>query len=405
MASSDGLFTAIFELAPVGVILVDAQTLRIVRANERFAAMLNRQRDDLGTLNCEDVVDPDHLRENATELAQLRSCAIPTIETHWRYIRPDGSSVFSRTVIAPIQVAPGAVTLLAVMVEDLTQIRRLEERLLLSTQVSGAVIEGTTRYQEMMEDLVSLRTSELVRAREEAESSNRAKSVFLSTVSHELRTPLNAIIGFSELLLDESCPIDAAQQRRQLTIIRESGEQLLELIKEILDVASIESGRLTVKIDRVNLRQVVVEQVGASQAEAGARHLELRLDSCESSIEVLADARRLSQVVRNLLSNAIKFTDHGYVAVHISVQGQFARVEVEDTGIGITELRRKELFVPFRRIEAGPGSLRPGTGLGLAISRWLVDAMGGTIGLESELGVGSRFWFLVPLAEGQLHPA
>jgi signal transduction histidine kinase len=87
------------------------------------------------------------------------------------------------------------------------------------------------------------------------------------------------------------------------------------------------------------------------------------------------------------------------------VQGQFARVEVEDTGIGITELRRKELFVPFRRIEATLGTLRPGTGLGLAISRWLVDAMGGTIGLESELGVGSRFWFLVPLAEGQLHPA
>jgi two-component system sensor histidine kinase TorS len=405
MAAIDGPFTAIFEHAPIGLMLVVAESLRIVRANGPFAAMVNRAPDALGAMNCVDVVDPDHVRDSAAELARLRSGAVASVETHWRYVRPDGSSLFSRTVIAPVTVEPGAEPLLVVMVEDLSQVRRLEERLLLSTEVSGAVIEGTTRYHETMEDLVRLRTSDLVRARDEAESSNRAKSAFLSTVSHELRTPLNAIIGFSELLLDESCPVDEAQRHKQLTIIRESGEQLLELIKEILDVASIESGRLAVKIGRVNLRHVIDEQVRSSQAEAGARHLELRLDSCDSSIDVLADARRLSQVVRNLLSNAIKFTDHGHVAVSVTIHGQFARVEVEDSGIGISEVLRRELFVPFRRIEATLGSLRPGTGLGLAISRWLIEAMGGTIGVESELGVGSRFWFLVPLAEGQLQPA
>jgi signal transduction histidine kinase len=249
-----------------------------------------------------------------------------------------------------------------------------------------------------MEELVSERTRDLVCARDEAESASRAKSAFLATVSHELRTPLNAIIGFSSLLLEDPPMDDATEQHKQLTIIRESGEQLLALVREILDITSIEAGRLTVQISPVRLCDVINNQVRFAQAEAGSRGLELKVERCDESIMVLADAQRLGQVVRNLLANAIKFTDTGHVAVHAGVAGDMARIEIEDTGVGIAPDRHAELFIPFQRIEESGVDLRPGTGLGLAISRRLIEAMGGMIGLESERGMGSRFWFAVPLA-------
>ena len=393
---------AIFEHVTQGVVLVDARTSRVVRANGIFAALLGRRSDDFATLSLDDLVDPADLRDSGHDLARLQAGDAHSIETAWHYVRTDGTRVSSLTVVILVCEEAGGGPYYVVVVEDLTKQEALEERLLLSSLVNGAVIEGTTHYREKMDELVRIRTIDLVRARDDAESANRAKSAFLATVSHELRTPLNAIIGFSSLLLESESDCNAAEQRKQLLIIRTSGEQLLDLIREILDLASIEAGRLALQIERVDLCSVIDEQVQFAQAQAGARHLDLRQAECTSSIAVLADPRRLGQVVRNLLSNALKFTDHGHVEVHVGIDGNVARIEVADTGIGINAERRKELFMPFQRVHQGGESLRPGTGLGLAISRRLVEAMGGLIGLESEPGVGSRFWFSVPLAAPQV---
>jgi signal transduction histidine kinase len=241
-----------------------------------------------------------------------------------------------------------------------------------------------------------------VQARDEAEGANRAKSAFLATTSHELRTPLNAIIGFSSLLAEDPALDD--DQRRQLGIIRQSGLQLLELIKEILDIATIESGYLALRLQSIDLDAVLLEQCDFMQSQAQEAGLELRLAECGDVPSVRADPLRLRQVVRNLLANAIKFTDDGSVTVRCTEAGPVIRVEIADTGIGIAPEEVELLFQPFQRREERGGRHRPGTGLGLAICRRLVDAMGGEIGVDSEPGQGSRFWFTLPIAVGEPEP-
>jgi signal transduction histidine kinase len=264
-----------------------------------------------------------------------------------------------------------------------------------------AVLYGETLHNRRLEKQVEARTRELLQARDEAQSASRAKSAFLATVSHELRTPLNAIIGFSTLLLEDST-IDAAERRKQLSIIHRSGMHLLDLIEEMLDLTSIEAGHIAVDIMPLRLHEVLAEQCESMQVQAHAARLDLRVEAVDHSLIVLADPVRLRQVVRNLLSNAIKFTDHGSVTIRARVDDGMARVEVEDTGIGIASDQQDSLFNRFQRIPDNTGRLRPGTGLGLSICRRLVEAMSGTAGVASEAGRGSVFWFTLPLARSDI---
>ena len=264
-----------------------------------------------------------------------------------------------------------------------------------------AVLYLHARHSRQLESQVRARTRELEAAKDAAEGANRAKTAFLATVSHELRTPLNPIIGFSGLMLDNEDSGLTPEERRQAGIIRQCGEQLLEIIDEILDISSIEAGHVAIDLKPAPLCSLLQEQCDAMRAQAQEAHLELRLVECADSITVLADGRRLRQVVRNLLANAIKFTDHGSVTVRAVVAGDQARIEVEDTGIGIAPDQQAGLFQRFHRIASPNRKRTTGTGLGLAISRRLVEAMAGQIGVVSEPGRGSRFWFTLPLTAAQ----
>jgi PAS domain S-box-containing protein len=266
-------------------------------------------------------------------------------------------------------------------------------------QLSLAASEATLRRtNDELERLVAARTRELTIARDQAEASNRIKDIFLATMSHELRTPLNSIIGFSEVMLSGITGELNDEQRTQLGIVNRSGHQLLGLITEVLDISKIEAGQVSLRPSRLVLRDLLQEEERIFELQARERGLEITFDCPDDTLQVMADPQRVRQVVANLLSNALKYTDAGTVALSVELDSGQACIAIRDTGIGIAAEDIGKLFQPFQRLTTRPGGSRDGTGLGLAISRRLVEAMGGRIGVSSEFGRGSRFWFTLPLA-------
>jgi len=254
-------------------------------------------------------------------------------------------------------------------------------------------------------DITNLKQAEaaLQQAKEAAEAANEAKSLFLANMSHELRTPLNAILGFTQVLQRDAAL--RSDQREFLNTISRSGEHLLSLINNVLDMSKIESGHMELAVDAFNLPALLTEVVNMMKLKAAVKQLELRfIPDAKLPQVVQADAGRLRQVLLNLLSNAIKFTDTGQVSLRAwaepssnsseSYQPITLYFEVEDTGCGIAEADMSKLFEAFVQTEAGRRS-KEGTGLGLSISREYVLLMGGDLTVESMLGEGSVFRFTI----------
>jgi signal transduction histidine kinase len=237
-------------------------------------------------------------------------------------------------------------------------------------------------------------------ARHAAEAANRAKSEFLASMSHELRTPLNAVLGYAQLLTMQGGL--SAKQERGLDTIHKSGQHLLALINDILDLARIEAGRTELNPQPVNLREFLQAVVSLMRVKADEKHLAFVFDAGRDLPEaVLADERRLRQVLLNLLGNAIKFTDRGTVMLRASAEPRgpaqvLLRLDVEDTGVGMRPDDMERIFEPFQQV--GDVKRRSGgTGLGLAITRALVIDMGGQVQVSSEFDRGSRFRVELPL--------
>ena len=255
------------------------------------------------------------------------------------------------------------------------------------------------RHQQHLESLVGQRTHELVQARDQAESANLAKSAFLANMSHELRTPLSVILASSELL-SESDP--TPDQREDIAAIGRSGQHLLGLIDEVLDVAKIEAGKEGLAIAASDLISTVRTAVEMMRGRAEEKHLALVYSQApELPRYVRADAPKLRQILINLLSNAIKFTREGSVTLRLSAQpaDEAGRArfcfDIEDSGMGMPHHDLGRIFEPFEQLRnTGP---QAGTGLGLTITRRFVELMGGTLLVESEVGRGSRFVVELPL--------
>ncbi|SDA38576.1 MULTISPECIES: HAMP domain-containing sensor histidine kinase [unclassified Janthinobacterium] len=261
------------------------------------------------------------------------------------------------------------------------------------------------RHRHHLEDLVAERTGALSVAVRQAQAANRAKSVFLANMSHELRTPLNSVIGFSRLMA--ASPNMLADEKRNLAIIHRSGNHLLTLINEILDLSKGEAGRLQVQTAAVALAPLLQEVMDMLDLRAGQQGLALRLDCVAVPPAALLDATRLRQVLLNLTSNAIKFAGTGCITLRVRGERQDAdhwrlSFAVSDTGAGIAMEDQQRIFEPF--VQADSAGPQEGTGLGLAISREFVRLMGGELTVESAPAQGATFRFSIPVQAARLPP-
>jgi PAS domain S-box-containing protein len=255
------------------------------------------------------------------------------------------------------------------------------------TGVTDVIRDVTTRH---------IHEAELRDARREAESAARVKAEFLANMTHELRTPLTAVLGFSRLI--EKQPDLTAETRLHLGRVLSAGEALLYTINDILDFSKLEAGQVEIRPRPASVRALARETIDLLMVQAAEKRIDLRLEIADETPElVLVDPERIRQVLLNLVGNAVKFTDEGEVCLSIKPGTGVDRLEfsVSDTGPGVPTERLARLFQRFSQVDGGHSTSQPGTGLGLAICKGLVEAMGGEIGVESQLGQGSRFWFVL----------
>ena len=306
-------------------------------------------------------------------------------------------------------------------IHELTYIRRDGSRLAALVSVTalrdaaghiiGYLQIGTDNTERKRLDHVLHETNlALQNAKFVAERANLAKSDFLSNMSHELRSPLNAILGFTQLI-DSGSPLPTPGQKASIDQILRAGWYLLELINEILDLALIESGKMSLSQESMSLADVLDDCHAMIEPQASKRGIRVVFPRFDGAVFVKADQTRVKQVFINLLSNAIKYNrDGGQVEVTCSAGGEERlRISVRDTGLGLPPQDLAQLFQPFNRLGQQAGA-EEGTGIGLVVSKRLVELMGGSIGVESTVGVGSVFWIelhaaLAPHAVDELAPS
>lgn len=382
---------AVLDHAGALVVVLDKEG-RIRRFNRACEQLTGYRFEELeGRTPWETVIPPDqsdNVRINVFE-ALIRNTDSPASHfiNHWQ--TRDGERRLIDWLNTVIRGADEQMLTVIAVGVDITERNRAEEEL--------------QRLNAELEQRVGERTRELIIAKEQAEQASRAKSEFLSRMSHELRTPMNAILGFSQLLQHDVEQPLTTQQSENIEEILRAGRHLLGLINEVLDLARIEAGKLSVSLEEVQVKSVVAESVMLIKPLANEGGIQVIDTTTASDARVLGDHMRLKQVLVNLLSNAVKYnSQHGVVTVSCVANADTVRIRINDTGPGLTPRQQSQLFRDFERLGAGDDSVIEGSGLGLALSKRLMELMQGSIGVESVPGEGSTFWIQLPVAE---HPS
>lgn len=331
------------------------------------------------------VLAPPALHAEVEELLEKIRKGEVVVNHESERIRKDGVLIHVAITLSPIKDASGNIIGISTITRDISEHKQNAEEL--------------RRYKDHLEEEVQQRTEDLVLARNAAEAANQAKSVFLASMSHELRTPLNAILGFSNLMRKDALLPES--QRRNLDIINRSGEHLLTLINDVLEMAKIEAGRLQLENAPFDLGGMVRDVTDLMQVRAEEKGLRLLIDQSSNFPRyIVGDEAHLRQVLINLLGNSVKFTRQGGVTLRLGTRKNSVShlmIEIEDSGSGIAPEDQQRIFEPF--VQLGEQSDNKGTGLGLSITRQFIQLMDGTISLVSTPGKGSLFRIALPLTE------
>jgi two-component system sensor histidine kinase/response regulator len=385
-----------FEHSRDGVFVIDREA-RVVEANESFARLIGRPLQGVTGLHIWDF-DLDYPRERAIEAANRTAPELATFESRW--FGPGGQVVHVGISINRVEFF-GRRLILGVA-RDIGEHKRIEAQLARHRDdLEGAVVARTAELARAVqahadsELRLQALNEQLVVARDRAEAASRAKSAFLANMSHEIRTPMNAIIGLTHLMQRETrSPADG----ERLSRVAEAAHHLLEVINDVLDLSKIESGKLVLERTAFALRPLLQRCSTLVAERARAKGLALALEHAGVPDVLVGDPTRLLQAIVNLLSNAVKFTDAG----HVRLQAEPLEVDprriklsftVHDSGVGVPAHQLSLLFNPFEQADSSTTRRFGGTGLGLAITRRLAQLMGGEVGVDSQAGVGSRFWF------------
>jgi len=356
------IFSRIIEQSPYSIIITDAEE-NIQFVNSKFMAFTQFSIDEVIGKK-PNIFDPEHSSVERIEIirATLKSQNLWRGELQNR--KKDGTVFWEDVTISPLLSSSGAISNIILTFEDITE------------------------KKKMIDDLVV--------AKEKAEENDRLKTAFLHNISHEIRTPMNAIVGFSDLLDDED--LSPEERKNYVEIIIHNSTQLLSIINDIVNIATIEAGQEKANIKKTSINSLIKQVYEQFVLQAKNKDLSFSHKKCfsDEEIEIMADETKIRQVLTNLLSNAFKFTDSGLVDFGCRIDNDFLEFYVKDTGIGVPPEKQSEIFERFSQLNYTEDRLYRGSGLGLSISKAYVELLGGKMWISSTLGRGSTFYFTIP---------